>query len=192
MFVASVCSTVEDAAARWGHVLRGMTRHSGLEGNSGRVARQTIGSDFHFGATFVKDHGSQQDFDHRAQRERRCRILIVDDEQEVLAATATLLSARGWEVKTATGIDSAVSILEIDPSSIDVLIIDYLLSDGSGLDLLRTLESKGIRIPAVMCSGLDQQPAARDSNPPFRFLRKPYRLNDLEQAIGLAIEGRLD
>lgn len=136
----------------------------------------------------MKEQGSPRGNEERPRGDRRCRILIVDDEEEVLAATSTLLVARGWEVRTATDSESAVRILQDAPNCVDVLIVDYLLSDGSGLDLLRALESQSIRIPAIMCSGMDQKPGVDGTVPAYSFLRKPYRLQDLEEAIWQAID----
>lgn len=62
------------------------------------------------------------------------RILIVEDEAELLDEVASFLRRRGETVLTATTFAEAASILRDDP--VDVLVTDSKLADGNGVDLI--------------------------------------------------------
>ena len=132
------------------------------------------------GADMVRDEG---------QIDSRGRLLVVDDEAEVLAATQALLEARGWIVDTAGGVREAIARLN-QRRDYSAVLVDYLLTDGWGTDLLSHMAQHQIRIPSVICSGLDQHPEIPSHIPSPHFLRKPYRLHDLESALSWAMDDR--
>ncbi len=63
-----------------------------------------------------------------------CRILIVDDQPEVLATLETMLSDGRRVIRSASDVASGRAALAAD--GIDVLITDWQLPDGTGADLL--------------------------------------------------------
>ncbi len=62
-------------------------------------------------------------------------VLIVDDDLELSTLLVRLLSSEGWQVRTAaTGAQGAAALQQAEP---DVLLLDVMLPDASGLDLCR-------------------------------------------------------
>jgi DNA-binding response OmpR family regulator len=82
--------------------------------------------------------------------ERR-RILIVDDEAEIVDVLAAYFEREGMIVESAAGVGEALAALE--RSLPDVLVLDITLPDGSGLDVLRAASSPESRIPTIMLTG---------------------------------------
>ena len=79
--------------------------------------------------------------------ERR-RILVVDDETQIVDVVRAYLEREGMVVETCGSVAEAVPALaRIAP---DVLVLDIRLSDGSGLDVLRAATSPNARIPTIM------------------------------------------
>jgi CheY-like chemotaxis protein len=65
------------------------------------------------------------------------RILVVDDEPEILSEVAGYLRRRGESTVMASSYSQGLQVLEDDAEPIDILITDGRMPDGSGIDLLR-------------------------------------------------------
>lgn len=77
-------------------------------------------------------------------------VLVVDDEQTVLAAAKRTMSG-SYEVATAPSSDEALALArDMRP---DLAIIDLRISESSGLDLVRALKEELPETIVVLCSG---------------------------------------
>ena len=63
------------------------------------------------------------------------RILVVDDEPQILRALQATLRGAGYEVETAASAEEDLSKAAIHPP--DGFILDLILPDGSGIDVCR-------------------------------------------------------
>lgn len=83
---------------------------------------------------------------------RRYRVLLVDDDPRVLAATARIL-ASSFEVVTATNVDEAIGVL--GAVAADVLVTDLDLGEGrpGGEVLLGHARAHHAAVPRVILSG---------------------------------------
>ena len=70
------------------------------------------------------------------------RILLVDDEPELLEMVVSILREEGFEnIRTAKTVEQAISIAEKDEPELAVL--DVMLPDGDGFSLMERLREKG-------------------------------------------------
>lgn len=75
-------------------------------------------------------------------------VVIVDDDAAVVSSLRFALETEGVAVR---GYGTAAALLaDIDPSSTGCLVLDYLLPDIDGLELLRTLRAMGVSAPAIL------------------------------------------
>ena len=90
------------------------------------------------------------------------RILVVDDEPEILGEVASYLRRRGELVLTAASYKQAMAILNDDAAPIDLMITDARMPDGSGVDLLRWAinEPRGPRACVLMTGHLEEDDLA--------------------------------
>jgi two-component system, OmpR family, KDP operon response regulator KdpE len=65
------------------------------------------------------------------------RVLVVDDERQILRAMRVILRAAGFEVATAATVQEALDALAVRP--LDAAIIDLILPDGNGVDICRSI-----------------------------------------------------
>lgn len=75
-------------------------------------------------------------------------ILCVEDEIHILENNRKALEDNGYAVLTAENLSEARKLL--GSQSVDAIILDIMLPDGSGLDLLKELRESGSKIPIFM------------------------------------------
>lgn len=112
------------------------------------------------------------------------RLLVVDDEPDVLELLQELLAMFGATVVVAASADDAFK--RIEQNAPDVLISDVQMPGGSGLDLVRRLRAlpptQGGRIPAIALSGVSHAAETREAG--FDLLvAKPVRVQVLVDTI---------
>ena len=101
------------------------------------------------------------------------RVLVVDDDPQILAGLSALLSDR-WEVRTAeTGKAALVAFSEFSP---DVVLLDVQLPDFSGIDLLHQFKMYSETTPVIMMSGVGNLDRVIESMKlgAETFLQKPF------------------
>ena len=82
---------------------------------------------------------------------RRLRILLVDDHGDTIDMLSTILESEGHEVRTAG--DVATALETAAQAEFDLLLSDLGLPDRSGLDLMRELRARGLKMPGIALSG---------------------------------------
>lgn len=113
------------------------------------------------------------------------RLLVVEDEPLVAFDTEHLLSDQGYEVvATVDRVADAVAVIG-NGAAIDLVLVDINLADGSGLDVARAANARGI--PVLFVTG--QCPAEAETLA-IGCLAKPYPQRTLLAAIG-AVEAQV-
>lgn len=84
-----------------------------------------------------------------ADSTNRPTLLIVDDDAEVLRALAFMTDTRGFEVERCKTAREAIARASPD-RTFACLIIDQVLPDLQGIDLLATLRERGVDAPAIL------------------------------------------
>jgi two-component system, OmpR family, response regulator len=81
------------------------------------------------------------------------RVLVVDDEASITDLVALALRYEGFTVeKAATGRAALTSVGRFKP---DLIVLDVMLPDLSGLDVLRRLSAEGRRVPVIFLTARD-------------------------------------
>jgi len=110
------------------------------------------------------------------------RILIVDDSSYI-RATLTTLEENGYEVVgAAKDGESAIDLaLELLP---DVITLDNILPDMTGIDVLKALNNNQLESKVIMISAVGQQSAIAEglANGAQDYLVKPF---DNTELIGI-------
>ena len=110
------------------------------------------------------------------------RVLVVDDDPELLQLVRVLLSRIGVEAVCVENANDAAQYL-LNEALPDLLILDMMLPDISGVEFLRQMRSKSNfdTMPVLILSALidpDRIRAALDAGAD-RYLTKPYIANNL-------------
>ena len=122
---------------------------------------------------------------------RKLNVAIVDGDDGIRRALATLLRAAGINVSTYA---SAEQFLEYaEPRFVDCLVVDIHLRGMSGFDLRRHLRTSGAGTPVIFVTAHDK-PATREQARLAHcaaYFAKPFPLVSLIDAINRATEHRL-
>ena len=114
-------------------------------------------------------------------------VAVVDDDPEMRASLATLLDALGYRAET---YDSAETFLTCASTCrASCLVIDINLGDITGVELVHQLLADGLKWPIIFMSGHDDMAIKNQASAfdPIAFLLKPFRANDLIDAIKKAV-----
>jgi DNA-binding response OmpR family regulator len=124
-----------------------------------------------------------------AEAEARALVLVVDDDEDQLLMLEALLDAVGYEVVTATSCRAGRAILV--ERTVDALIADFSLGDGTAYDLMTGLESRRPRV-ALVLSGFDaNDDIKRTLAAGFdAHLVKPTRMELLREALADGLRRR--
>jgi len=82
------------------------------------------------------------------------RVLVVDDERQILRALRVLLRDAGFEVTTAETAQEALDAVTVRPP--DAAIIDLILPDGNGVDLCRSIREWS-EMPIIVLSAVGDE-----------------------------------
>lgn len=115
-------------------------------------------------------------------------VFVVDDDPSVRSSLKFLISTVGLRVES---FDSADTFLhKKPPDAPSCLVLDVRLPGLSGLDFQRELAARNIRIPIVFITGHGDIPMSVRAMKAgaVEFLTKPFRDQDLLDAIRIALE----
>jgi two-component system OmpR family response regulator len=80
-------------------------------------------------------------------------VLVVDDEAVLAEMVSMALRYEGWEVTTAGDGSSAITVARTHRP--DVVVLDVMLPDMSGLDVLRKLREQNPQLPVLLLTAKD-------------------------------------
>ncbi len=114
------------------------------------------------------------------------RVLLVDDEPDIVDAAVLALEGLGYRVTGLTDPRRALDALERDPAAFDVLITDLVMPGLDGEALIRRARALRPGLPAVLCTGASPPEGPPGVTPVV--VTKPFRTTDLDRALRTALE----
>jgi two-component system response regulator RegX3 len=118
------------------------------------------------------------------------KILVVDDDESELLALKVGLEREQMSV---TGLTSGAEALALhDALAPDLVVLDVVLRDTSGIELCRELRARGVDTPVIMVSARSEEmdvvvgiEVGADD-----YVTKPYRMRELVARIGALLRRR--
>ena len=120
------------------------------------------------------------------------KILLVEDEIEILDAITEFLEREGYAVIRA--VEGEEALRRVENERPDLVLLDVGLPGLSGLDVLRRLRDDHPRVPVVMLTGLNDEAQARRTLQmgAVDYISKPFDLGHLSRVVLAAIGGTFD
>jgi DNA-binding response OmpR family regulator len=110
------------------------------------------------------------------------KILIAEDDADILASMQMILEMEGFEVVTASDSKTLKNIHKVKP---DLMLLDIWMSGVDGRTICRALKADKTtkRVPVVLVSASkDIEKSAKDSGADG-FLAKPFEMDDLLKTV---------
>ncbi len=124
--------------------------------------------------------------EHRVARPASARVLLVDDEESVLAVAGTQLRHLGYHVESARDPLAALGSVQRNPGAFDVVITDQGMPGMSGVSLTQEIRVTEPDLPVVLMTGFLDEPTRIEAEQAgvSAVLPKPFRLGDLTEVLG--------
>ena len=146
-----------------------------------RVAEQAASDD----ASLAERRGGTQD----EPQQRRCRILVVEDNDDVRELAESMLEMAGYEVLSAPSGERALGLLESGEQA-DLLFTDVIMPGGmNGLELIERVHARRPGLPVLVTTGyMDELPGRGKPSGTLDVLSKPYQHQDLLDRVSSALK----
>lgn len=135
----------------------------------------------------LKPDSQQHDHPGRTGDERPGRVLVVDDDQRLAESLHDLLSLHGLTVDLVFGGQAAINRLR--SVSYDVVLLDLVMPEVDGHQVLQFIQSAGIKTLAIVVSGesaVDHVSRALRQGA-HDYIKKPYVADELMTTVSNAI-----
>ena len=118
------------------------------------------------------------------------KVLVVDDEVEMLTLLRNYLSRQGYEVKTAPSAETAMQLLE--DQDIDVLLTDLRMRGMDGLELVRQVHATRPDTQILLMTAFGSIDTAVDAIKAgaYHFIAKPVKLPEVGALVHKALTER--
>jgi CheY-like chemotaxis protein len=130
-------------------------------------------------------HEPNVEADVETSPDRRFRVLVVDDEPAVLAATRRLLMRLDWNVEGCLDPAEALARIRSGAVVVDCMLTDLSMPGMSGLELARAVHALRPTLPIILTTGyLEHSDMAHATDMGIvRVLPKPFSSKQLQHAL---------
>jgi DNA-binding NtrC family response regulator len=114
------------------------------------------------------------------------RVLIVDDEEELVSALEERLSLRGFEARGVTTGADALAFLESEPC--DVVLLDVKMPGLGGIEVIRRIKEVRPSLEVILLTGHGSTVSVEEGMRAgaFEYLMKPVKIDHLAQILRAA------
>jgi DNA-binding NtrC family response regulator len=113
------------------------------------------------------------------EKPKKCKVLLVDDEDIFREATARQLSVRGFEVQTADCGERALELVQSDPP--EVVVLDQEMPGMHGSETFIAIKKLNPLVEVIMLTGNTRVDNAIElmQQGTFDYLMKPINIDEL-------------
>ncbi len=118
------------------------------------------------------------------------RILLVDDEKEIINVMQRHLTFLGYDVATFSDSSEAREAFMREPDNFDIVVTDQVMPNLTGLELVENIRRVKKDLPAVIMTGFSRtvSPERIEALGHASLIMKPYSLTDLTKTIRALLE----
>jgi DNA-binding NtrC family response regulator len=119
---------------------------------------------------------------------RNGRVLLVDDEPDLLEILSQGLASRGIDCFTAKDGREALELIQSERPA--VILSDYSMPKLNGMELLKFLGDLKIHIPVIWLTGNADQATFREAwrVGVYDFFEKPFKIEEIAAQVAVAME----
>jgi two-component system, sensor histidine kinase and response regulator len=122
--------------------------------------------------------------------DKKDRILVIDDEAGIRQGCCRVLLPQGFVVETAENFQAGLRMIQQD--SFDLVLLDVMLPDGKGVDLLEPIRERDPEIVSIIITGYATVELAVDAikKGAYNFISKPFTADLLLMTVNQGLEKR--
>jgi DNA-binding response OmpR family regulator len=113
------------------------------------------------------------------------RVLLIEDEPNIIEAVSFILSRDGWEVKTHSNGHDAMDVVR--SQNADLVILDVMLPGRSGFDILKDIRADAdlAQTPVLILTarGQERDREMAERAGVNRFMTKPFSNADVLEVV---------
>ncbi|WP_300661728.1 sigma-54 dependent transcriptional regulator [Fluviicola sp.] len=120
------------------------------------------------------------------------KILLIEDDPTFSKIVTTFLTKKGYEISTASSLQAGEKLLQAE--KFDLLLLDYRLPDGIGLELIAKMGTSFPALPTVIITSFDDVRTAVKSiqSGAFEYIIKPINPDELLLVIQAALQKKTE
>ena len=112
------------------------------------------------------------------------RLLVIDDNQEILEALCAFLSKKNYDITSVNNGLEGLKYLENEKQRFDAVITDLIMPDISGVALISIIKKRYPTIPVIAITGWGEHPEALATEAEAdHVMEKPFDLSELEKSL---------
>ena len=112
------------------------------------------------------------------------KLLIIDDDEEILSTLKYFLSLKRYEVFSASDGLEGLKLLENEEQDFDLVITDLVMPNISGVGLIAIIKKKFPGLPVIAITGWGEHPEVLATEAQAdQVLEKPFELSKLDRLI---------
>ena len=113
------------------------------------------------------------------------KILIVDDEPDILKLNRYIFQTLGYDVIEAGNGEEALKQFELHLKEIELVVLDLTMPVMDGMETFEEIRKRKPGTGVIFITGFDDVWDLDDfiQKKNVRFLRKPYQMNDIVEAV---------
>lgn len=118
------------------------------------------------------------------------KILLIDDEEELIDVDKRMLERLGYQVDTATSGAEAIERFEEKPDQYDLVITDMTMPQMTGSELAKVLLRIRPTIPIILCTGFSEKISRKKAKEIGirEYVMKPFTVLKMAETITRALE----
>jgi two-component system response regulator VicR len=114
------------------------------------------------------------------------KILIIDDDHDILETTGSILAYEGFEIHTADSVERGLELL--DQVAPDVVLLDIMFPEKKtrGFDAAAEIKARRPNLPIIVLTAINREYAfdfAKEDIKADEFMNKPVRTRKLVEVI---------
>src|SRR6202161_1750803 len=117
------------------------------------------------------------------------RLLVVEDDETILELLAGSLRFAGFDVVTA--VSGAEALRAVAASRPDLVLLDVMIPDGDGFEVVRRMRSSGRHVPVIFLTARDgvRERVAGLALGGDDYVTKPFSLDEVLERIRAGLRG---